>query len=162
MSGPSLMYYQPQLGLVNPQTLSLVWTITGAGASTMVVPNSAVLSTYGAIASQSVIDSFLGTSGEFPVAAFDATSMGADAFGVIINMAGQARSVVGMMAYVASGADTVFRGAPSGTLTASTLETAVQVGADGNIALKVSFGNTPDFDGLTSGIIKIDVLWVPK
>jgi hypothetical protein len=112
-----------------------------------------------------VIDTFLGTSSEFTLAQFDATSMGADAFGVIVNMAGQVASAGAMSAACKSGtglATVVTRDALSGTLTASTLETAFAVGANGNLGIKIDFGNTPDFDGLTSGLISIDVTWLAK
>jgi hypothetical protein len=50
----------------------------------------------------------------------------------------------------------------SSALTASTLVTECAVGANGNMAFKVDFGNTPDFDGLTSGTIEIELYWVAK
>jgi hypothetical protein len=39
---------------------------------------------------------------------------------------------------------------------------AVAIGSSGNIAAKFNWGNTPDFDGLTSGIIVVEIAWSPK
>ncbi len=68
-----------------------------------------------------------------------------------------------MVARCYSASDTVVtRQVEDGTLTASTLQTAVQIGADGNIGLTVNWGNTPDFDALTAGTIDIEVHWISK
>jgi hypothetical protein len=165
MSGPSLFYYNDQWGKVQPQVLRLQFEITAAKTVKPIVSNSASLTTFDAIAAQATIDDFLGTSSEFTAAQFDATSMGADAFGVIVDMKGQAKSVVQMVARCYSntgGADLVTRQAKGGSLAASTLETAVACGASGNVAGKVVFGNTPDFDGLTAGVIDIEIHWIAK
>lgn len=163
MSGTSLFYYQDQWGKVQPQVLRLQYEITAAKTVKPIVSNSASLTTFDALASQAVIDDFLGTSSEFTLAQFDATSMGADAFGVIVDMKGQAKSVVQMVARCYSGtggATLVTRQVKGGSLTDSTLETAVECGAEGNLACKVDFGNTPDFDALTSGTIDIEIHWI--
>jgi hypothetical protein len=157
----SLFYYNDQWGKVQPRILRLQYTITAAATSKPIVSNSASLTTYAAIAAQATIDDFLGTTSEFTVAQFDATSMGADAFGALVQMNGQCKSVVMMVARCYSASNTlVTRQVAGGTLTASTLETAVQRGADGNIGLKVDFGNTPDFDALTAGTIDIEIHWI--
>ena len=163
MSATSLFYYQDQWGKVQPQVLRLQYEITAAKTVKPIVSNSASLTTFDAIASQAVIDDFLGTSSEFTLAQFDATSMGAYAFGVIVDMQGQAKSAVMVVAKCysgTSGSTLVTRQAKAGTLTDSTLETAVARGADGNLACKVDFGNTPDFDGLTAGTIDIEIHWI--
>lgn len=163
MGDTSLMYYNEQLLKVNPRVLRMQYTITAAKTAKPIISNSASLITFDALASQAVIDGFLGTTNEFLLAAFDATSMGADAFGGLINMNGQCAVVVQMVARCYSASNTlVERQVQGGTLTASTLETAVAKGANGNIGFKVDFGNTPDFDALTAGTIEIEVHWVPK
>lgn len=157
----SLFYYNDQWGKVQPRILRLQYTITAATTCKPIVSNSASLVTYAAIAAQATIDDFLGTTSEFTAAQFDATSMGADAFGALIQMNGQCKSVVQMVARCYSASNTlVTRQVAGGTLTASTLETAVQRGADGNIGLKVDFGNAPDFDALAAGTIDIEIHWI--
>jgi hypothetical protein len=42
------------------------------------------------------------------------------------------------------------------------LATECAKGSQGNLAFKVDFGNTPDFDGLTAGLIVIELHWVSK
>lgn len=166
MSDVSLMYWQDQLGKTLPRSLKLHYSITGAKAASPVVASSASLITFDAFASQTVIDNFLGTTNEFLLAAFDATAMGADMFGGLVNMAGQAKQVVGLIARCCSGTDglTVVTGGVAGSsaLTASTLKTEVAVGAEGNIGFKVNFANIPDFDALTAGLIEIEILWISK
>ncbi len=111
-----------------------------------------------------MIDDYLGTTDEFDYLAFDATSMGADAMGVIVNMAGQASKVVQMVARCYSASNTLVTRQVEdiAALTNTSLATEIAVGADGNIALKINWGNTPDFDGLTAGTIDIEVHWVAK
>lgn len=163
MADTSLYYYQDQWGKVQPRILRLQYRITGAKTCVPIISNSATLTTYDALASQAVINDFLSTTNEFTLAQFDATSMGADTFGVLVNMSLQCKTVVMMVASCYSATNTlVTRQVLGGTLAASTLETAVQVGAFGNIGVKVDFGNTPDFDGLTAGTIDIAVHWISK
>ena len=164
MADTSLFYYNDQWGKVQPRILRLQYGITGAKACAPLVSNSASLTAFDAISSQSTIDNFLGTTDEFTIAQFDGTALGADAFGVIVNMQGQCAKVVQMIASCYSntgGADLVTRQCVAGTL-AGTLVTNVQIGAYGNIGLTVVFGNSPDFDGLTSGTIDIAVHWIAK
>lgn len=163
--GPSNFLWQS--GLPVEHKLSLVFNITGAKTSTpLPIQNSAVYQFYDAIAAQATIDDFLGTVDEFLIVQFDATTMGADMFGCLVNMAGQASSILYMNASCYSdtgGATAVTRVVqPSATMPSSTLGTACAVGADGNIAFTVSFGNSPDFDGLTSGTIVVDIVWLSK
>lgn len=162
-SSVSRIYWNERVQLAQPQTLSLVYSITAATTVTEVCRNP-VLTTFTALASQAVIDNFLGTTNEFLLAAFDATAMGADAMGVIINMGGQAAEVYDMKAYCFSASNTVVtrQVEDQAALTASTLETAIAKGANGNIALKLNWGNTPDFDALTAGTIQIDIQWRSK
>lgn len=164
MSDTPLFYYNAELQKSQPRVLKLRYKITGAKTvKDLLGSGQAVLTAFDAIASQSVIDNHLGTEDEFDADAFDATAMGADAFAGIVNMAGQASKVIRMEARCYSASNTlVTRHAQGGDLTASTLETAVAKGDDGNIAFKVDFGNTPDLDALTAGTIEIDIEWVAK
>lgn len=166
MSATSLFYWNDQFGKTQPRRLRLQYNITAAKTVSPAAPNSATLTTFDAIAAQSTIDNFLGTSSEFLVAAFDATAMGADTFGVIVNLNGQAAKLLMMEAkcYSATGGGTLVERAviSSTTLTASTLATECALGTSGNVAGKIDFGNTPDFDGLTSGIIVVTFDWIAK
>jgi len=166
MSSVSLQPYNEVFIKGLPRQTVFMHAITGAVtvAARPLAGATASLVVFGAIATQSVIDDFLGTTDEFDYLAFDATSMGADAMGMIINMKGQAASLVGFesVCYSASGLTTaVTRTALSSTsLTNTSLLTECAVGADGNVALKVDWGNTPDFDALTAGYIKTTIHWI--
>jgi hypothetical protein len=165
MAGTGVFYWNDRLGKTDPRTLTLVWNITGAKTVVSAPIGQPVLPTYDAISSQATINDFLGTVDEFTTAQFDATAMGADAFGFLVDMQGQCQSLVGMEVTCYSstgGATAVTRYVKAGTLAASTLETAVQLGAYGNLAGKIDFGNTPDFDALTSGSIVVKLHWVSK
>jgi hypothetical protein len=155
--GKPLLPWNPALAS-QPEVLRLRFQITAAKTVTPIIGDQPCLSTFDAIAAQTTIDNFLDTSSEFTIAKFDATAMGADAFGGVVDMGKQCRKVLGT-----AGATLVTRQVKaSSALTDSTLETAVAKGADGNIAFKVDFGNTPDFDALTAGVIEIDIEWQPK
>ena len=168
MSAPSLMYYNEVFGKTVPRRLQLVYEITGAVtvAARPLAAAPGTMPVFGAISTQAVINTFLGTTDEFNYLAFDSTSMGADAMGVIINMKGQAADLINFEArcYSNTGfADLVTRSALKSTaLTNTTLVTECAVGASGNLALKINWGNTPDFDGLTSGMIVIDLNWIAR
>ena len=165
MTASPLFYYQDKLGKTQPRVIQLQWQITAAKTISTIPMGTPVLTAFDAISTQATINTFLGTTDEFTVAQFDSTSMGADAFGCIINMSGQAAAICGfeISCYSAAGLTTEVRRAslPAG-LTASTLETALGLGAYGNLAFKVDFGNTPDFDGLTAGLIIARVYWISK
>ncbi len=159
----SLMYYNDQLGKVNPHILRLQYKITAAKTASGIIANSASLVTFDAFASQAAMDAFLGTASEFTAAQFDATSMGADAFGGLVQMDGQCKEVVQMVARCYSASNTlVERQVQGGALTGSSLETAAVAGSLGNIGFKVNFGNSPDFDALTAGTIEIELHWISK
>jgi hypothetical protein len=165
MANAGLFHWNEKFGKTNPHVITLVYQITAAKTVSQVPQGTPTLTAFDAIASQSVIDDFLGTSSEFAVAAFDATAMGADAFAVIVNMQGQAAKLLYATAecYSGTGGSTlVTRQTLDTGLTASTLETAADCGADGNIAVKVDFGNTPDFDALTAGTIVVKLYWIAK
>lgn len=168
MADTNLFYWNDKLGKTNPRELILVWEITGAKAVSLVPVGSPNYPVFDAISSQSTIDNFLGTTDEFTIAQFDSTSMGADAFGALINMGGESGQVKDILGFEikcfsnTGGSDLVTRASLNDGLTASTLETAIGLGAYGNMAFKVSFGNTPDFDGLTSGMIVAKIYWISK
>lgn len=175
MAGPGLLYMNESL-YGKEDELILKWKITGAKTSTpLPLNNSAVLTAYDAIASQTTIDSFLGTTNEFLIAQFDATAMGTDAFAGIVNMSGQktgvtvlngansaqAASVLAMTIHLYSGtngATVVNEGVNvSSTLTSSSLTTQVACGANGNIAFRSILSG---LDILTSGLIIARIHWV--
>ena len=157
------MYWSDRAQSSQPIVTNLMFNITAAVTVTDLL-RSPTLNTFGAIASQAVIDNFLGTTNEFLVAAFDATAMGADAQGLIVNMNGQVAELYDFKAYCFSASDTIVtrQAQDVATLTASTLTTECAKGAFGNVAFKINWGNTPDFDGLTAGTICIDFTWRSK
>lgn len=159
----SLMYWNDRLQSGQPRILRLMFNITAAKTVTDVY-RTPTLTTFDAIASQAVINTHLGTTNEFLLAAFDATAMGVDTFGGIVDMGGQCAEVYSMVARCYSASNTIVtrQCEDVATLTASTLATEVARGANGNIAFKVDFGNTPDFDALTAGTIEIDIVWRSK
>jgi hypothetical protein len=160
-----LFYWNEKFGKTQARCLELVWSITAAKTVAARPIGTPVLTAFDAISTQATIDNFLGTSSEFLVAAFDSTAMGADTFACIINMGGQAKYVSHMEVVCYSGTGGATRvevAVAEGSLTASTLETALDLGASGNIAFKCDFGNTPDFDALTAGLIVARVYWVAK
>lgn len=162
MAVSSLFYYNDQLGKVVPNELVLQFKITGAKASSPIVANTALLSSYDAIASQTVIDSFLGTSSEFAVAAFDATAMGTNAFAVLVNMNGQAKKLLSVSAKVMSGSNgaTVAECADVAEgLTSSTLVCEGALGAAGNLAGRFVLAG---LDDLPSGMIEVRFCWIAK
>lgn len=166
MADTGLFYWQEKLGKTQPRIAKFCLNITGAVTVAQVPQGQPILNTFSAIASQSVIDDFLGTSDEFDYLAFDATAMGADAQGLIVNMGGQVKSLIYGRATCYSGTAGATKVElivqPSSALTASTLVTECALGASGNLAMKMDWGNTPDFDGLTSGLIVVEFAWISK
>lgn len=145
-----------------------IWVFDITAAVTVApipIDDVSALTTFAAL-SQATIDAHLGTTNEFTAAQFDATSMGADAMGVILDMGGQAESLERIVAKCYSGtagATLVERSVKSiATLQDSTLATECALGANGNIGVKIDWGNTPDFDALTAGQIEIEVFWRAK
>jgi len=161
MSDVSLMYYSDKLGKTQPRILRLVYHLASA-AVTNIVQGYPVYTTFGAISAQSTIDNFLGTSSEFNYLAFDATSMGTDAFGFIVNMGGQCKMVTHMIAamrsstYLATTAFAAAEGGSSAALTATTLETAVAAGTSGNIAGKLVISSLDS----TTALLQIEIGWI--
>ena len=167
-----LHYWEGAHVKTQPRVLKLGWQITGAVTISALRAGLPVLTTFGAISAQATIDNWLNPdndpdyTSEFLVAAYDATSMGADAFGGLVRMGGQCKAIDYMHARCWSGTEgttVVDRFVlASSALTASTLATEIAVGAHGNIGFKVNFGNTPDFDGLTAGFIMVEIGWISK
>jgi hypothetical protein len=161
MNSMTLAYWNEKNGYTQAHALHLFYNITAAKTVAEGVQGYPVLTAFDALASQAVIDDFLGTEDEFLLTHFDATSLGADVFAGLVNMGGlkgQVAKLVAMRASVQSGTDFVQRNVvASSSLTASTLVTECAVGAYGNIGFKVNFGNTPDFDALTSGLICVEL-----
>lgn len=139
--------------------------ITGAVTQApLPLDDSSVLLMFGATA-QAVIDDHLGTSSEFTAAQFDATALGADAQGFILDMGGQADELLYVEASCQTGTElltTVDRRTKAAGLTDSTLDTEAELGAEGNIGIRVDWGNTPDFDALTAGTVILRVHWRAK
>lgn len=167
MSATSLMYYNSQWGKVDPRVLRVQYKITAAKTASPIIPNSASSVWFDALSSQAQVDDVLGTADEFLYTAWGSTAMGADAFGGVINMGGESGQVAVITQMVAKcysgtgGSDLVIRQCQAGTV-ADSLQTAVELGAYGNVGFQVSFGNTPDFDTLTDGVIEIEIHWIAK
>lgn len=162
MGNSSLMYWQDQLGKVDPHKTVLEYKITAAKTIVPVVPNSIALTLFDAVSGQAAIDTHLGTTNEFLAAAFDATAMGTDAFAAVINMAGQVKSIVKMVVKIASGtggATVAENNVLASSALAGGLLAECAVGSSGNVAVKaVSTG----LDALTGGIISVELHWISK
>lgn len=171
MSANTSVYFNNEKhGKTQPRSMDFTFRFTAAKTVVPVPVGADCFFFFDAI-TQAQIDAYLSTpqkasTNDFLASLFDATSMGADAFGGIINMLGQAQSVIGLEAkcYSGTGGSTLVTRSVSAvsTLTASTLETAVGISPAGNLAFKVDFGNTPDFDALTAGTIVISVKYISK
>jgi hypothetical protein len=150
-------YWQEQFGKTQPHKLEFIFGITAAKTVSLKPQGlGAVLSFFDAI-TQAQIDAALESTNEFTAAKFDATSMGADAFGLIVNCAKQIQKLVAAKAVCYSGTDgqTVVQTATITPLADTTLASQASVSSLGNIGAKFNFGNTPDFDALTAGIIVV-------
>ena len=167
MSNPGIFPYTSREGkTVHVSTFR--FTITAAN-TTQNLPIDDTRALSGQAAAEltlAIIDAHLGTSSEFTAAQFDATSLGADAQGIVIDMGGQVGELIGVWGtcYSATGGATqsIAGDIPSTTLTDSSLRTECALGANGNVGIKFDWGNSPDFDGLTAGQIVIDVHWRSK
>lgn len=153
----SQVYWSDSVQRYQPYVLQLGYQITAAKTVTQMEKTSS-LSTFDAFASQAVIDGYLGTTNEFLLNQFDATSMGVDAFGGLVNMSGQAATLLAAEAVVYSGASgqTVVPAAGIAVaafpLSASTLAPGAAVGANGNIGFRFVLTG---LDALTSGLILV-------
>lgn len=163
MSQTSLVYSNEKHAKTQPRVLRYRYDITGAKTSTAQPVGADAYLTYDAISAQSVIDGYLGTTNEFLVAAFDATAMGGDELGMIVNMKGQAAAVLGATLTLWAEAGTLgitLNSKYVATLTASTVENSCALGANGNIAVK--FTGVTGLDAATDGYFTIDIHWIAK
>lgn len=150
--------------------LVLTFQITAAQTVNLIPRSIDVLTTFGPLTQAQIdaylsrpIDGYVATSSTgFTAAQFDATSMGTDAFGGIINMNQQCRYVGAMKAFFFTGAGnttSTIRGAlGTANLAASTLENAVGRSPSGDIAFKLI--GPSGLDALTSGIIQVEIDWI--
>lgn len=160
MTSPGLFFWQDRIGKNNPHLVRFMFTITAAKTVSQLPQGTPVLSTFDALASQAVIDDFLGTTNEFLLAQFDATSMGTDAFGLIVNFGKQADELYMCQAYVDDLTTRVEKSyAAVATLSSSTLTTQCAKGAFGNLATKFVLTG---LDALTSGILVVDFYFRSK
>jgi hypothetical protein len=167
----SLFYWNEKHAKSQPRVLDFTYSISAATTAASTIQGADSF-TFFTAPTQAQIDAYLGSASDFAANLFDATAMGADTFGGIVRMSGspstyaQAAQVIKMEAACYSGTGnttSVFRAAlGSAGLTASTLETACGISTLGNIGFKIDFGNTPDFDGLTSGIIVVRLYYIAK
>ena len=157
----SLYFSNEKLQKTQPRTLKFLYDITGAKAISPLVMGIPVLHSFDAIASQDVIDDFLGSSSEFAVAKFDATSLGTDAIAFIIDMKGQAYKCLTakVSSILATGVVDVSKQFQFSSLTASTLETKAELSSAGNIAIKAVLAG---LDALTDGTVLVEVEWIAK
>lgn len=159
-SSPGLFFWQDKIGRNNPHVVQFMFQITAAKTVSQLPQGTPVLTSFDALASQAVIDSFLGTTNEFLLAQFDATSLGVDAFGCIVNFGRQADQLYAVEAYVddlTTRVDVAM--AASTTLSSSSLTNGCAKGADGNIAARLVMTG---LDALTSGILSIRFLFKAK
>jgi hypothetical protein len=171
-----LFYWNEKHGKTQTRVIDLTYAISAAKTAAPIVQGQDSLAFFDAI-TQAQIDAYLGVANDFPVTYFDSTSMGADTFGGLVRMSGitpsgvtptaaQGFQLAKMEAFCASGTggSTLVSRYANGTtgMTASTLETACAISTTGNFGFKIDFGNTPDFDALTSGLIVVRLYWISK
>ena len=161
MASTSLYYYGQELAQAIPYDLTLAYSISASRTVSPSPQSHASLITFGAL-TQAQIDNYLGTTSEFLAAQFDGASMGAESFGVLVNMLGQGKSVHGFESHAALLAGTTVvqsLGSSVTTLTSSAVANQIAVGSSGNIAMKFSITG---FDALTTGSLIVRALWFPK
>ena len=157
MSNGVTAFWSDKVGRGAPVLTWFLYQITGAKTVKALDANASKVS-FDAFADQATIDSFLGTTNEFLLAAFDSTAMGTAAFGGVIDFKGQVKSLKGMI-YGVGAAQAMTSFPASAALTASTLATECAKGANGNVGFRVVITG---LDALTSGLIAVGILWEPK
>lgn len=167
MSNPGIFPYTSREGkTVHISTFRFTITATNVTQNLPIDDTRALSGQAAAAFTQAIIDAHLNTTNEFTAAQFDATSLGADAQGIVIDMGKQVGELIGVWArcYSATGGATLVElgDIPSTTLTDSSLQTECALGADGNVGAKFDWTNSPNFDGLTAGQIVVDVHWRSK
>lgn len=161
MSQTSLFHWQDQFQKALPRKEYFMFNITGAKTSSLILPQSAVLPFYDSI-TQAQIDAFFGSTNEILADKFDSTAMGTDAFGLLLNFAGQGQNLVMVEAYTSTGtggATIVNRVCQDTGLTASSLTTQATLTTSGNMGIRLVLTG---LDALTSGQIGVSVTWVSK
>jgi hypothetical protein len=157
----SLVYWSDKAQKGEARELSLIYKITAA--KTVVDQlNMPVLTAFDALSTQAQIDTFLGTTNEFLLAAFDATAMGTDAFAGIVAMNGQCKELVSweVQSVLSTGVpDVTLKLDAVAALTASSLTSQAAKGADGNVAFRAILTGV---DALTAGLILVKLVWKSK
>lgn len=172
MSNSSLMYWNDKHSKTQARELTFWFEITGAKTNSAGIAGYPVLTLYDAVSGQSDIDDFLLTSSEFTAAQFDATAMGTDAFGVIVDMRG--RQALGTSSSQTGQADKLVAAeaalyvddvaitdanATNLALSDSTLEPGASLGANGNLAARFVLAG---LDAATDGMVKVTFHWIAK
>ena len=164
MSQTSLVYSNEKMQKTQPRQMHFIYQITGAKTNSPVPVGAGSYTAYDAIASQAVIDAYLGTSSEFNYLAFDATAMGANEFAVVMDMKGQCGKILGAKIeyWSADGAtmNIALKSWPVTTLTNSTAANECAVGAYGNVAVK--FKDVTGLDAATDGYLIVTIDWIAK
>lgn len=142
--------------------------VTGTKTSAFLPRGIDALIAYDAV-TQQVIDDYLtrpfdgytsSSSTGFTASQFDATAMGANVIGGVVNMNQQAAYVSYMSASFATGGTTVTQIADGATgLPASTLSTAVGISPAGDIGFRAILTG---LDAATSGVVVIRIGWISK
>ncbi len=164
MSGVNLTYYNDQWMKTDPNVTTLFFQITAAKTVQSVPIGPPVLATFDAL-TQPQIDGFLGTTLEYTAAQFDATSMGTDAFAVLVSMQGQAAAAVAAeieLYSTTTAAGSQLRAAcASSTITSSALAADIQYqrGINGDLAVKSVLTGV---DVLTAGLIVLKLYWIAQ
>jgi hypothetical protein len=171
MTGQPLFFWNDKHGKTQPRVMDFTYQITAA-KTVSPIPQGADSFVFFDAITQAQVDAYLGVANDFNYLIWDSTSMGADTFGGIVRMSGspstyaQGFSAIRMEAvcYSSAGLTTAVTRAANGStgLTNSTLATEYGISSSGNLGFKVDFGNTPDFDGLTSGLITVRLYWISK
>lgn len=168
-AGTPLFYRHEKHPKTQPRVMEFNFQITGAKTVQPIPQGAGVFAFFDAV-TQAQIDAYLSNDDRavtvlngFSAAKFDATAMGTGAFGLIVNMQGQANQVISAEVTYRSGTGlgTVVSTAALGSagLTDSTLETAVGISPLGDIGLKTSFTG---LDAATSGLITVLIKWISK
>lgn len=164
MSGTSLMYWDEGHPKTQSNELEFSFTITAGKTITPTLVGRPVMVGFdaAAFASQAAIDSFLGTTNEFLLAAFDSTSLGTDAFAIIVRMGGQAAKLdYASITHIPANVEASYlaAGIAAGTLNSSSLTTKAAIGASGNLAARFVLTG---LDALTDGLLVVKIKWVSK
>ena len=156
-----LSYYSPDLADVDARKVDVIFEMTGVATAVPIPDAGGTLGFFGPLTTQSEIDDFLGTTDEFDVADFNATSMGADAYGVLINMGGQADQVFGFKATLDFGGTAVVQalGMPLPAIDGTVLNNQVALGSEGNIALITIMAG---LETAGTGLLTLEVYWKAK